>query len=303
MKVFDRRRFLRAALSASLFPLAAHAQERAGDFHCSKAIADFICVKGFRRTMLRTERAAGPAVILLHELPGMTPYDLELARRIANHGFTVYLPLLFGAPGQNNAFSGYFQSCAYGEFECSKLSTTSPIVKWLQDDVCKRVEDLSGNPIGIIGMCLTGIIPLALLRDGIAAAVLCQPTLPFNLLFGRPIGEQKQDLGLAPVDLENATRSTTPLLAMRYASDPLCPEERINKLRDVFQKRLATIDIEDQKGHSTLANDFHPGGFADAVKYLRVRLGAAFGPQEMTLARLDGQRCEITADGTWRALP
>jgi hypothetical protein len=42
----------------------------------------------------------GPAVVLLHELPGMIPQCVDLARSIAREGFTVFLPLLFGQPNQ-----------------------------------------------------------------------------------------------------------------------------------------------------------------------------------------------------------
>ena len=43
----------------------------------------------------------GPAVLVMHELPGLTPACISLAEDIAAAGFTVYLPLLFGRPGQN----------------------------------------------------------------------------------------------------------------------------------------------------------------------------------------------------------
>jgi len=157
---------------------------------CPELVCGFKCVDGFGRIVLRTGPESGPAVVLLHELPGMSPDDMRLVRRLAQEDFNVYLPLLFGELGQDNFFFGYFQSCFFGEFECSKLSTRSPILGWLET-VCKRISESSNGPIGVIGMCLTGIFPLALLRSGVGAAVLCQPTLPFNWLFGRPIGDQK----------------------------------------------------------------------------------------------------------------
>ena len=219
--------------------------------------------------MLRTERVSGTAVILLHELPGMSPDDIQLARRIAKEGFTVYLPLLFGQVGQDSVVSGYFQSCAFGEFECSKLSMRSPILDWL-GTVCKRVSDVSNGPIGAIGMCLTGAFPLSLLRERVEAAVLCQPTVPFNFLFGRPISAQKTDIGLSAEDLDVAMKSTIPLLIMRYASDQRCPEERITKLRSIFKQKLADISIPGQ-GHSALAGDFNADAFVDTIEYLKVR--------------------------------
>lgn len=162
--------------------------------------------------------------------------------------------------------------------------------------------DISGKPIGIIGMCLTGVFPLALLGEGVGGAVLCQPTLPFTLTFGKPIGRQKENIGLDRNDLDIATRSNIPLLAMRYAADELCPPERIQALRDIFRERLASIEVIGGKGHSTLAGNFHAEAFADTIKYLQVRLGVKRGPKQMHLATLGGKNCEITADGKWRQL-
>ena len=297
----NRRTFFRIALGAGLIPLTGGVGQLNAESHCPDPISGFICVPEFARTVLCTERGSGPAVILLHELPGMSPDDMQLARRIANQGFTVYLPLLFGEPGQNNPISGYFQSCAYGEFECSRNSTSSPALKWLRT-VRDQVINISGKPIGIIGMCLTGVFPLALLSDGVEAAVLCQPTLPFSLLFGQPIGRQKKDIGLDERDLEIAIRSSVSLLAMRYGSDKLSPPERMQALRGIFPERLAVIEIEHKRGHSTLAASFDKEAFTDTIRYLKVRLGAKHGPEPMDLAKFNGKRCEITAEGNWRAL-
>ena len=55
-------------------------------------------------------RGSGPGVLLLHELPGMVPQCVELARLIAQRGFTVFMPLLFGEAGAPPAscFTGGF---------------------------------------------------------------------------------------------------------------------------------------------------------------------------------------------------
>src|SRR4030095_6062779 len=44
-------------------------------------------------------RGRGPAVVVMHEIPGITPQVEEFARRVADEGFRVYLPNLFGTPG------------------------------------------------------------------------------------------------------------------------------------------------------------------------------------------------------------
>jgi dienelactone hydrolase len=246
--------------------------------------------------------ADGPAVVLLHELPGLTPADILLARRLARQALNVHVPLLFGSFGQDAGLAGFHQACRPGRFECSRLSTRSPILDRLEA-VCDRAARESGAPIGVIGMCLTGILPLALLRPGVAAAVLCQPTVPFNsftALVGHPVTRKQQsDLGLAPADMSRALASNVPFLAMRFANDKLCPTARMNQLEKLFDRRLARIDLTGAEGHSTLGSSFNQEAFTDAVTYLRARLTKASGAMPMRLATLNGRPCEIAPSG-WR---
>ncbi len=45
-------------------------------------------------------RGSGPAVIIMHEIPGLHPLVIDYADRVAASGMTVFLPSLFGAPGK-----------------------------------------------------------------------------------------------------------------------------------------------------------------------------------------------------------
>ena len=45
-------------------------------------------------------RGAGPGVVLLPEIPGMTPAVMALADHLVEAGFTVAVPSLFGEPGR-----------------------------------------------------------------------------------------------------------------------------------------------------------------------------------------------------------
>jgi dienelactone hydrolase len=205
---------------------------------------------------------------------------------------------MFGSLGQQSVARGYLQSCLGAEFVCGKLATRSPIQDWLAE-VFQAIGRQYKHPIGAVGMCLTGSFPLALLGAGAQAAVLCQPTVPFTTLLGRPFGEEKFDLGVSEMDLECALKSNVPIIAMRFASDPRCPPQRMAVLEGRFGARVAVATLKEE-GHSTLAGDCNPDAFADAVQYLRVRLGLEPGPRPMRVARLAGRPCEIAGDG-WRA--
>ena len=52
---------------------------------------------GTTRTVFR--RGSGPAVIVIAEIPGITPKVLDFARKVADLGCTAVLPHLFGIPG------------------------------------------------------------------------------------------------------------------------------------------------------------------------------------------------------------
>jgi len=42
---------------------------------------------------------AGPAVIVVHEMPGLHPGVTAFGQRLVDAGYRVYLPSLFGRPG------------------------------------------------------------------------------------------------------------------------------------------------------------------------------------------------------------
>jgi dienelactone hydrolase len=45
-------------------------------------------------------RGTGPAVIIIHEIPGLHPLVIRFADRVAEAGMTVFLPSLIGDPGR-----------------------------------------------------------------------------------------------------------------------------------------------------------------------------------------------------------
>ena len=300
---YQRRQFLRAGIGAALARLSGCAMHNRSLLRCPTTLDDFALAKDLGPLpVYLCKRGAGPPVILLHELPGMSPTNLALAHCLAKEGFSVFVPLLFGEPGQDRFLAGYFQSCAQADFACSGLSVSSPILIRLRE-VCGRIIERARNPVGVIGMCMTGAFPLGLLGDGVQAAVLCQPTLPFNVFLRRPVGKQREALGLSDDDMSRANKMKTPLLALRYETDSLSPAERMKTLRNIFRERIATIEIEGEpQGHSTLAGDLNDDAYDDTIRYLKVRLEVEKRAQKMKLAKLHGHACEITADGRWRSL-
>jgi dienelactone hydrolase len=296
----ERRVFLRATLGAAWFPIvgcAHHAALKA----CPGPHSDFDVLKEQGLTVLRIGPTSGRPIVLLHELPGLSPDDLALARCMSKEGFNVHAPVLFGEPWQDNVGRGFHQACQSRRFECAALKTRSPILDALEP-FCDRIAHQSNGPIGVVGMCLSGILPLALLPNGVDAAVLCQPTLPFDWLHGAPVGDQITDLGLGATDLDDALLSHVPFLALHYNADTRCPTKRMQELELRFKDRVAVVNLPGKGLHSTLGGDLNKRAFADAMAYLKVRLRVEAGPKSMQVAHLGTRPCQISETGYWRAL-
>jgi dienelactone hydrolase len=231
---------------------------------------------------------AGPPVLLLHELPGLIDDDLDAARRIAAAGYRVVVPLFFGKPGGKSNFWKVFvnarRECGAREFSCGKGETTSQHVAWLRE-LCRAAKGTwpEGTGVGVIGMCLTGAFPIALLQEpDVTAVVVCQPTVPFNAFTRFGWFTDEAALGLDPRDVRGAkTSSRAPILGLRYTKDWRSRPQRFRRLAEEFGARFYRLDIAGNH-HSTLGSGFCADGF-DEVKsflnqYLRTPPVAAVPP-------------------------
>lgn len=211
----------------------------------------------------------GPPVIVIHEIPGITPEVADFAERTMAEGFTVFVPKLFGRTGKPIS-NGYVVAelskvCISSEFHVMASRSSSPITTWLRA-LSRRIHEEGGGPgVGVIGMCLTGNFALAMMVDPwVMAPVLSQPSLPF------PVGEKrKRALHVSNHDLTEAKRRAVEegqcLLGLRFTEDPSCPAERFDSLREEFGDNFEGIEIDSSPGnpagfqnraHSVLTTEF-----------------------------------------------
>ncbi|MGK7934479.1 MAG: dienelactone hydrolase family protein [Xenococcaceae cyanobacterium] len=191
------------------------------------------------------KKGSGAAVILMHELPGMIPECVDLARRLAEN-FTVYMPLLFGEPNKPFSIPKMLQYtaqiCISQEFYCFAQHKSSPITEWLKALCRQAKQECGGKGVGVIGMCLTGGFVLSLMADdSVIAPVASQPSLPFGIT-----SAHKAALGVSPAELDVAkTRANNgvPILALRFSDDKISPPNKFDTLRQEFGE--ATEVIED----------------------------------------------------------
>ncbi len=206
---------------------------------------------GARRDVYR--RGSGPAVVVIHEIPGITPQVAQFGRIVADAGFTVAMPDLFGTPGKPlsiHYMAGQLaRACISREFHVLAAHEASPITEWLRA-LCRKMHDeTGGGPVGAIGMCLTGNFALALAVDPwLMAPVLSQPSLPFGITADRRAGLHLSADGLATLK-RRTTQDRLRILAMRFNGDPMCPPARFETMRKEFGDAFEGIELPADSGN------------------------------------------------------
>ena len=167
-------------------------------------------------------RGEGPGVIVIHELPGLTPDVVAFADEVVEAGFTVAMPSLFGTPGAPGTVGEVLRViprvCISSEFTKLAVGETAPVAGWLRSLARHLHEETGGPGVGVVGMCFTGGFALAAMVDpSVAAPVVAQPSTPF------PVGRRRRgDLNLSPADLacvKTRVAQGCPVLGVRYDGD------------------------------------------------------------------------------------
>ena len=189
-----------------------------------------------------------PGVIILHELPGMTPEFINFAEGIRAEGYSVYLPLLFGkpyTPGLDrvfNLFRGTF--CLLKEFNSFAIGKDSSISVWLKA-LSQKVNQTHGRRgIGVIGMCFTGGFVLSVMVDeSVLAPVISQPALPVYFFRFWQEEQAKRDLAVSRTTINNAKKRNIPVLGLKFSEDCFSPEERFETFKQEF---APAIDLKQE---------------------------------------------------------
>ena len=201
-------------------------------------------------------KGTGPVVIVVHEIPGITPAVERFANDVVDAGFTVVMPDLVGSPGQEVSgkylASSMVKICVAKEFTTLALKQTSPIISWLRALARSLHNEIGGKGVGAVGMCFSGGFALGMMVDDIMIApVLSQPSLPF--VVGKARGA---DLNLSPDDVAVITQRAADgcqVLGLRFTQDKLVGS-RFATLREILGDAFIAVEIPSQspKDHSVL---------------------------------------------------
>jgi len=221
-------------------------------------------------------KGSGPGVIVIHEIPGITPDVIAFAEEVVGQGFTVVMPHLFGVPEDRptpRALAREFAKvCLNKEFTKLALNETAPVADWLRSLARELNEDTGGDGIGVVGMCFTGGFALAMMVDApVVAPVVAQPSAPF------PLGRKRRaDINLSPRDLEIVKERVAKgcaVLGLRYQDDPSVGR-RFDTYRHEFGDRFIAVEFAGRK-HGTLTEHRQQEAVERVLDFLNQRLHAS----------------------------
>lgn len=218
-------------------------------------------------------------VLLLHEVVGQSPACLDLALEMEAGGARVYVPRLFGEYGDAVPTKEWLPKLLFNRYERFNLYGRNDLGAVRRDvaAVLKEIRrDCPGEPITIIGNCMTGAIPLEFLADPhVDTVVLCQPTVP--ILSKRKFGMPPKAVEASFIAMKESSRKR--IISFNYLADRatigktfamadlstaygvedrhilhigLLPCAKIGKEVPTVHDGWRPLKVHDRKGHSTV---------------------------------------------------
>lgn len=219
----------------------------------------------------------GPGVIVIHEIPGITPKVVAFANDVVAAGFTVAMPSLVGRPGRPVSLlygtSSMAKICIAREFVTWALQRTSPIITWLRALATDLHESVGGSGVGAVGMCFSGGFALGMMvEDAMIAPVLSQPSLPFAL--GKPA--RRADLNLSPDDAQRVAQRAAEgceVLGLRFDDDKLVGT-RFDSLRALLGDAFISVELPSaaRRDHSVLTEQRDEASVQRVIEFLQAKL-------------------------------
>ena len=198
----------------------------------------------------------GPAVVVMAEMPGISPHVARFARWVRDAGFTVYMPSLFGrdgaVPSADEGTEVFQRACVNAEFNALVGGRSSPVTIWLRALARHAHQECGGAGVGAIGMCFTGNFALTMmLEPSMLAPVLAQPSLPLK----EPAG-----LEIAPDEIravrERLDRQNLRALAYRFKGDKICRAERFAAYAAALGDRFIPRELPDSAANADVSPFF-----------------------------------------------
>jgi dienelactone hydrolase len=199
---------------------------------------------------------SGPAVIVMTEMPGISPHVARFSRWVRDAGFTVYMPSLFGRDGAvlsaEEGAAVFQRACVSAEFHALAANKSSPVTQWLRALARLAHEECGGPGVGTIGMCFTGNFALSMmLESSVLAPVLSQPSLPLDDPAGIEIAPSEVEAIRQRLEREDLT-----VLAYRFEGDRFCKAQRFAAYSEALGDRFIGRVLPDSAASTDVAPFF-----------------------------------------------
>jgi len=228
------------------------------DMHADDPLADFTpCQITLNEVTKRVYvTGSGPAVIVMTEMPGISPHVARFARWVRDAGFTVYMPSLFGRDGvvatAEEGAAVFQKACVSAEFRAFAGKGSSPVTLWLRALAKLAHAECGGPGVGAIGMCFTGTFALSMmLEPAVLAPVVSQPSLPMDDPAGT--GLDATDLKVVRQRLESEDLT---VMAYRFEGDAFCRAQRFAAFSEALGERFVARVMPDSAANQDTAPFF-----------------------------------------------
>lgn len=216
--------------------------------------AQQITLNGTTKTVHVTGR--GPAVIVMTEMPGISPQVARFARWVRAAGFTIYMPSLFGSDGAvpqaGDGAQIFRRACVSAEFHAFAGKGASPVTDWLRALARHAHTACKGPGVGAIGMCFTGNFALSMmLEPAMLAPVLAQPSLPLDDPAALESGSEELQAVRQRLEAQDLT-----VLAYRFEGDRICKAARFAAYAQALGNRFQPRTLPDDAANPEVAPFF-----------------------------------------------
>jgi dienelactone hydrolase len=192
----------------------------------------------------------GPAVIVMTEMPGISPHVARFSRWVRDAGFTIYMPSLFGRDGAlvsaDEGAAIFKRACISAEFRAFAANESSPVTQWLRALARLAHQECGGPGVGAIGMCWTGNFAVSMmLESAMLAPVVCQPSLPLSDPAGIEISPDEINMVRQRLEREDLT-----VLAFRFEGDAFCKAQRFAAYSEKLGERFVARVLPDSAANT-----------------------------------------------------
>jgi dienelactone hydrolase len=222
-------------------------------------------------------RGIGPGVVVIHEIPGITPTVIDFANDVVERGFTVVMPDLVGIAGRPPSapyiVSSLAKVCISKEITAWALDRTTPITAWLRALARALHAEVGGPGVGAVGMCFSGGFALGMMVDDIMLApVLAQHSFPIARGRGRAAG----NLGLSPDDEAEVVRRADEgcqVMGLRFVGDRMVGT-RFETLREKLGDAFVAVELpsSSSRDHSVLTEQRDESSVQRVLDFLADKL-------------------------------